>query len=54
VVRVPLYDPAQLDVWANRVEFVKFAWVFVEPPTGPAQPVVGRFVGVVRVLQLVE
>ena len=38
----------------DGVEFTRFAWVFLEPPSGPSDPVVARFVEIVRVLQLVE
>ncbi len=54
LIRIPLYDPADTESKKNSVEFVKFAWVFLEPVNGPADPIVGRFVEIVRVLQLVE
>jgi hypothetical protein len=54
VIRVPLHDPAELTSKKESVVFRKFAWVFLEPPGGPADPIVARFVEVVRVLQLVE
>jgi hypothetical protein len=54
LIRVPLYDPAEMESKKSGVVFVKFAWVFLEPPSGPADPIVARFVEVVRVLQLVE
>lgn len=54
LIRIPLYDPAEMDAKKNGVVFVKFAWVFLEPVGGPADPIVARFVEIVRVLQLVE
>jgi hypothetical protein len=54
LIRVPLYDPTELDSKKSGVVFVKFAWVFLEPVGGPSDPIVGRFVEIVRVLQLVE
>jgi len=54
LIRVPLYDPAEMESKKNGVVFVKFAWVFLEPASGPGVPIVGRFVEIVRVLQLVE
>lgn len=54
LIRVPLYDPAEMESKKSGVVFVKFAWVFLEPPGGPADPIVARFVEIVRVLQLVQ
>jgi Flp pilus assembly protein TadG len=54
LIRVPLYDPAEMHSKKSGVMFVKFAWVFLEPVSGPADPIVARFVEIVRVLQLVE
>lgn len=54
LVRVPLYDPSELYSKKDGVVFVKFAWVFLEPVGHPTDPIVGRFVEIVRVLQLVE
>lgn len=54
LIRVPLYDPAELESKKSGVVFVKFAWVFLEPVGHTTDPIVGRFVEIVRVLQLVE
>jgi hypothetical protein len=54
LIRVPLYDPSEMDSKENNVVFVKFAWVFLEPVGGSTDPIVARFVEIVRVLQLVE
>lgn len=54
LIRVPLYDPAELESKKDGVVFVKFAWVFLEPVGGTNDPIVARFVNIVRVLQLVE
>lgn len=54
LIRIPLHDPAKLQSKLDGVEFTRFAWVFLEPPSGPSDPVVARFVEIVRVLQLVE
>ena len=54
LIRIPLYDPAEFVSKKQDVRFVKFAWVFLEPPGGPNDPIVGRFVEIVRILQLVE
>jgi hypothetical protein len=54
VIRVPLHDPAELRSKKESVVFKKFAWVFLEPVGHNADPIVGRFVEIVRVLQLVE
>ena len=54
LIRVPLYDPAEMESKKNGAVFVKFAWVFLEPVADPGTPIVGRFVEIVRVLQLVE
>ena len=54
LIRVPLYDPSELDSKKDGVVFVKFAWVFLEPVGHPSDPIVARFVEIVRVLQLVE
>ncbi|CAA9317531.1 MAG: hypothetical protein AVDCRST_MAG68-2740 [uncultured Gemmatimonadetes bacterium] len=54
LIRVPLYDPSEMTTKKSEVRFTKFAWVFLEPVGGPADPVVARFVEIVRILQLVE
>ncbi|HLL83883.1 MAG TPA: pilus assembly protein TadG-related protein [Longimicrobium sp.] len=54
LIRVPLHDPAELQAKKSGVEFTKFAWVFLEPVGHPTDPIVARFVEIVRVLQLVE
>jgi hypothetical protein len=54
MIRVPLYDPSELTSKKDQVRFTKFAWVFLEPMAGNNDPVVGRFVEIVRILQLVE
>lgn len=54
LIRIPLYDPAEFDSKKSDVRFAKFAWVFLEPSGGPNDPIVARFVEIVRILQLVE
>ena len=54
LIRIPLYDPAELASKKDGVVFVKFAWVFLEPVGGSTDPIVARFVEIVRVLQLVQ
>lgn len=54
VVKVPLYDPSRFDPLGGRVQFGKFAWVFLEPVLGAESAVTGRYVTTVRTLQLVE
>ena len=54
LIRVPLYDPSELTSKKDQVRFAKFAWMFLEPIGGNNDPVVARFVEIVRILQLVE
>jgi hypothetical protein len=54
LIRVPLYDPTEVTSKKDQVRFTKFAWVFLEPMVGNNDPVVARFVEIVRILQLVE
>jgi len=54
MIKVPLYDPAQLADDGSQVRFQKFAWVFLEESDKKSDGVAGRYVNTVRTLQLVE
>lgn len=53
VVKVPFYDPRTLTKGKN-VKFSHFSWVFIEGQATDSDPVMARYMNLVRLIKLVE